>query len=198
VLDVWLWRVLAAALGTGDGRLAAAASAGVFAALYVFAVGMVFPLPYELPESFPAPSADIVWEGPPMQVPWLTVYLNRRWVVSVNPESVLTTAFLSVLVGLNAAAITYAQRHASCRLTRRTKLSMIGVLPAFFAFFSCCGSGFVFAALTASGAALSLIGVLQDFSRLFVAASLTVLAANLYLICRQVRGVASQRPAIFS
>jgi hypothetical protein len=107
----------------GDGRLAAAASAGVFAALYVFAVGMVFPLPYELPESFPAPSSDIVWEGPPMQVPWLTVYLNRRWVVSVNPESVLTTAFLSVLVGLNAAAVTYAQRHTSCRLTRRTKLS---------------------------------------------------------------------------
>ena len=195
---MWFLKFMAAALRTREGALAMTASAALFAALYVFAVGIVFPLPYDLPESFPTPSADIVWEGPPMQVPWLRVYLTRRWLFSINPESALTTAALSILVGLNTTTISYAQRHASCSLSASKKVSVLGVLPAFFAFFSCCGSGLVFAALTAAGAALSLIGVLQDFSRIFVAASLTVLAANLYLICRQAQGRAETKPPISS
>ncbi|MEM4269680.1 MAG: hypothetical protein QW223_06115, partial [Candidatus Caldarchaeum sp.] len=88
------------------------AAASAFAVVYVLAVGIIFPLPYDLPPTFPTPSADIVFDGPLGQAPWIKVYLNSRWVLSVNPEALTTLVVLTALVWLNTAALTYLNRHA--------------------------------------------------------------------------------------
>ncbi|MEM1943072.1 MAG: hypothetical protein QXO30_03000 [Candidatus Caldarchaeum sp.] len=161
------------------------AAASAFAVIYVLAVGIVFPLPYDLPPTFPTPSADVVLDGPLGQAPWITVYLNSRWVVSVNPEALTALVVLTTLVWLNTAALTYLSRHAACRPAKNIHLSWMAVVPAFFSFFSCCGTGVVSGLILASGASLSMLAFLQDYGRLFTALSAFTLTANLYMLYRK-------------
>ncbi|MEM1965728.1 MAG: hypothetical protein QW614_01090 [Candidatus Caldarchaeum sp.] len=185
VVFVGFGQFLRQALLAKQVRLASVAFSMSFAALYVLAVGIVFQLPYELPPSFHTPSADVVFDGPFMQVPWLTIYLDKRWVLSINPEALISLSALTALVALNVAAISYVRRNMSCKIAGNIHLSWGAAVPAMFSFFSCCGSGLVFSLLMASGAGLSLLTVLQDYGRFFTFVSALLLAANLYLVYRK-------------
>jgi len=171
------------------------AAASAFAVVYVLAVGIIFPLPYDLPPTFPTPSADIVFDGPLGQAPWIKVYLNSRWVLSVNPEALTTLVVLTALVWLNTAALTYLNRHAACRPAKNIHLSWMAVVPALFSFFSCCGTGVVYGLLLASGASLSMLAFLQDYGRLFTALSALTLAANLYMLYRKILLIKTSTPS---
>jgi len=168
-------------------------SAVFYALVYVLAVGMVFQLPYQLPPSFPTPSVDVVSDGSFGQTPLVRIFLNSRWVVSVNPESLISLTVLSSLFGLNVAVAFYLRMYGSCKAVRELHLSWAAAVPGLFSFFSCCGSGFVSTALIALGAGLS---VLQEFGKYFTFLSATVLSANLYTMYRKGDGAAKASSTI--
>ncbi|MEM1947637.1 MAG: hypothetical protein QXY84_02865 [Candidatus Caldarchaeum sp.] len=162
-------------------------SSSVFAVVYVFMVGIVFQLPYVLPETFPRLAHQIIFEGFSPQYPVLIVYFQRQWVFSINPEAAISLTTLSVLVGLNAAAIIHAQKHLTCRTSSKIHFSWMAVVLSFFSFFTCCGSGIVFTILLSAGAGLSVLGFLQEYGRLFTFLSAVLLVFNLYAIYREHR-----------
>ncbi|MDW8084603.1 MAG: hypothetical protein RMI49_05335 [Candidatus Caldarchaeum sp.] len=165
-------------------RTVSAVVSALFMVVYVLMIGIVFPLPYQLPESFPTPSVETVFDEPFGQYPMLVVYIDKRWVFSINPEAFTAVAGLTALVAFNTAAISYVKRHRICRANRRTHLSWMAVVPSFFSFFTCCGGGVVFSLLLSVGAGLSVLGFLQDYGRLFTMASAMLLTINLYLLYR--------------
>jgi len=120
-------------------RLWAALSATLFLVSYAFIIGVVSRSPYPLPPTLVTPSADLILDGPLGQVPWLVVYIDRYWVLSVSLEAGLTILALTALFGLNVGAMLYAQWYASCRCDKNAVASGFFVVPAFFAMFSCCG-----------------------------------------------------------
>lgn len=166
-------------------RIVSISFSGVFVILYVLMVGIVFPLPYMLPESFPALFVQTVFDEPFGQYPVLIVYVGRRWVFSINPEAITALAVLTTLVALNTVTLLHIRRYRVCRTTRNTHLSWAAVIPSFFSFFTCCGSGVVFSLLLSAGAGLSVLSFLQEFGRFFTGASVALLSANLYLLYRQ-------------
>lgn len=163
-------------------RVAAALVSVSFAATYSVMIGIVFRLPFDLPESFATPSAMTVLDGPFGQVPMLVVYLDRRWVFSINPEAFAALSVLTLLVGLNTASIFYLNNRKICPIQRNLHFTWAAAIPSFFSFFTCCGGGLVFSLLLSAGAGLSILGFLQDYGRIFTAFSSTLLATNLYLI----------------
>ncbi|MCS7133984.1 MAG: hypothetical protein NZ921_04210 [Candidatus Caldarchaeum sp.] len=158
---------------------------GVFVILYVLMVGIVFPLPYVLPESFPALFVQTVFDEPFGQYPMLIVYVARRWVFSINPEAITALSALTTLVALNTVTLLHVRRYRVCRITRNTHLSWAAVVPSFFSFFTCCGGGVVFSLLLSAGAGLSILSFLQEYGRFFTGASAALLSANLYLVYRE-------------
>ncbi|MCS6769952.1 MAG: hypothetical protein NZ570_05900 [Candidatus Caldarchaeum sp.] len=172
-------------LSSREVKVVSTFAAALFAAVYLLAVGIVFQLPYELPPSIPTPSADVVFDGPFGQVPWLTVYLSNRWVLSINPEALTSLAVLTALIWMNTAAAAYVSRYGACKPVKNIHVSWMAAVPALFSFFSCCGSGLVFSLLLASGASLSMLSFLQDYGRIFTALSALLLTLNLYMVSRR-------------
>lgn len=160
-------------------------SSTVFAVVYVFMVGIVFQLPYVLPETFPRLTFQIIYEGLSLQYPVFIVYFERQWVFSINPEAAISLTTLSFLVGLNTAAIVHSEKNRTCKTSRKIQVSWMAAIPSFFSFFTCCGSGIVFTILLSAEAGLSVLSFLQDFGRLFTLFSATLLAANTYIIYRE-------------
>ena len=147
-------------------------SSTLFALAYAFAIGMVFRNPVPVPEYITVPPQVIpVARGPISQVPWLVVYVDRYWTISVNLEVALSMLAISTLIGLNASALCYKSRRAACCISsKRTAVSVFAsALPAFFGFFSCCGGGLVFAVLLSAGVLPLVSGAMLTYGRLLVA-----------------------------
>jgi hypothetical protein len=161
-------------------------SSTLFALAYAFAIGMIFRNPVPVPEYITVPQVILVTRGPIGQVPWLVVYVDRYWTISVNLEAALSMLAISTLIGLNASALYYISRRAACcTSSKRTAVSIFtSALPAFFGFFSCCGGGLVFAVLLSAGVLPLVSGAMLTYGRLLVAASIALLWLNHYYLYR--------------
>jgi len=142
------------------------AGAVLFLIAYSFLIGMVFRLPVPLPPYKGTPSFDLILDGPIGQVPWLIVYLDRYWAVSINLEAGLTALLLSILFGLNIGLIIYSYRYASCRCGRNAALSFFSAIPSFFSLYTCCGGGLATAILFATVGGLG-TSILISYGRIF-------------------------------
>jgi hypothetical protein len=92
-------------------------SSTLFALAYAFAIGMIFRNPIPVPEYITVPQVILITRGPIGQVPWLVVYADRYWTISVNLEAALSMLAISTLIGLNASALYYISRRAACCLS---------------------------------------------------------------------------------
>ena len=161
-------------------KLYAVLSSVIFLILYAFGIGIIFQTPYPLPSTFPTPRYEVILEGPIGQVPWVIIYLNRNWIFSINLEAGVVAFVLSLLVGLNIASIVYHSKYGKyCGVGR--KFSLVGVLPSFFAMFSCCGSGLIFLILFTTGLGGLWSSILLPYSSLLVMFAIAILLLNLYL-----------------
>ncbi len=161
-------------------------SSVLFALAYAFAIGMVFRNPVPVPEYIAVPQVVLVTRGPIGQVPWLVVYVDRFWTVSVNLEAALSTIAISTLIGLNASALYFLSRRATCHIdSKRTAIPVFtSALPAFFGFFSCCGGGLVFAVLLSAGVLPLVSGAMLTYGRLLVVTSIALLWLSHYHLYR--------------
>jgi hypothetical protein len=174
----FLYRVL----GVRQCRLIAVSSSLVFLLIYALAVGMIFILPSPLPETIRTPLVQLILEGPLGQVPWLVIYLNRYWVLSVSLEAALAASTLTVLFGLNVGALLYAYRYAACRCLYNVNLGGLAVLPALFSVFACCGGGLMTTLLFTLGLSGFVTSILLPYGRVLAAVSASLLLANLVYI----------------
>nr|BAJ46873.1 hypothetical protein HGMM_F29F10C45 [Candidatus Caldarchaeum subterraneum]BAL55231.1 hypothetical protein HGMM_F25A04C17 [uncultured crenarchaeote] len=185
-----LWAFFREVWGDARARAAGAGAGLAYAVAYLFLVGIVFPLSFTLPPSFPIPSYEVV-EGQFPQFPILTIYISRGWALSINPEAFITLTVLTLLVSLNTAALIYLNRHGVCSLGKRLPASYAALLPSLFTFFSCCGGGVVSTLLLSTGAGLSALVFLQDYGRIFTLISAAMLTGNLVLLKRSYRSISS-------
>ncbi|MEM3032435.1 MAG: hypothetical protein QW756_07265, partial [Nitrososphaerota archaeon] len=176
---------LASILTTRGVRKTIIIGAVTFFVLYSFSIGMVFRLPTPLPPTINTPMFDIIVDGPIGQVPWLIVYLDRFWVMSVSLEAGLSAILLSALFGLNMGFFFWAYKYSSCRFNLNSAISAFSALPAFFSIFSCCGGGLVTTILFALGIGGVWSGILLPYGRILSAASALLLISNLVLIYRR-------------
>lgn len=84
----------------------------------------------------------------------------------------------SFLVGLNFALMFYSRKVArACRIKKTESKGLLGLLPAFFTSFSCCGGGFL--ALAIGPAAFSSLSI---YSNYMAPMTVAVLAAGTYFM----------------
>jgi len=159
----------------------------LFASAYAFAIGMIFRNPLPVPDYVTVPQALLITRGPIGQVPWLVVYVDRYWTISVSLEAALATLTISTLIGLNASALYYTSRRTACRVSsKRTAVPVFtSALPAFFGFFSCCGGGLMVTVLLSAGVLPLVSGAMLTYGRLLVVASIALLWLNHYYMYRR-------------
>ena len=175
-------------------RMLGVASSVSFAVAYAFAIGMVFRSALPIPAGMTVPRLEVITVGPIGLVPWVIIYLDRYWIVSVSLEAFLSWLALTTLVGLNASAIYYLRRNRlasgwCCSRAGGTLTTVASVLPAAFAVFACCGGGLVTVLLFSAGLLPLVAASMLYYGRLFVVASITALTLlQLWLYRSWLRG----------
>jgi hypothetical protein len=100
-------------------RMLGVAFSVLYAVVYAFANGMVFRSELPIPNTITLPQLEVLTVGPIGQVPWVIIYLDRYWIISVTLEAFLSWLALTALVGLNASALFYLRRNRlTCGLYR--------------------------------------------------------------------------------
>jgi hypothetical protein len=174
------YRVFLRAALDRKGRTMGVVSSIVFAVAYAFSIGMVYWSSIPIPDVITVPRLEVITAGPIGLVPWIVVYLDRYWVISVSLEAFLWWLTLTVLVGLNVSAFYYLRRDRlargwCCSRVGGTLATLASVLPASFAVFACCGGGVV-TLLLFSACLLPLVaGSMLYYGRLLSVASVCAL-----------------------
>jgi hypothetical protein len=132
-----------------------------FAVVYAFAIGMVFRSALPIPDWITVPQLEVITVGPIGLVPWVIIYLDRYWIVSVSLEAFLSWLALTVLW--------------CCSRAGGTLTTLASILPATFAVFGCCGGGLVTMMLLSAGLLPLVAGSMLYYGRLFVTASVAAL-----------------------
>jgi hypothetical protein len=171
---------LAAMFSDSRIRMLGLAVAVSFAVVYAFAIGMVFRSALPIPDWITVPRLEVITVGPIGLVPWVIIYLDRYWIVSVSLEAFLSWLVLTVLVGLDASALFYLRRNRlasgwCCSRAGGTLTTLASILPATFAVFGCCGGGLVTMMLLSAGLLPLVAGSMPYYGRLFIAASVAAL-----------------------
>jgi hypothetical protein len=161
-------------------RMLGVAFSVLYAVVYAFANGMVFRSELPIPNTITLPQLEVLTVGPIGQVPWVIIYLDRYWIISVTLEAFLSWLALTALVGLNASALFYLRRNRlACGLYRPSSILMslttlTTTLPAIV--LGCCGGGLVLMMLLSAGLLpLFALSILYYYARLFVVASIAAL-----------------------
>jgi hypothetical protein len=170
-------------------RILGAASSVSFAVAYAFAIGMVFRSTLPIPAGITVPRMEVITVGPMGQVPWIIVYLDRYWIVSVSLEAFLSWLALTALVGLDASALYYLRRNRSasgwcCSRVGGTLTTLASILPATLAVFGCCGGGLVTMMLLLTGLLPLVASSMLYYGRLLVVVSVSALILLQLLLYR--------------
>ncbi len=160
-------------------------SAIIFAAVYSAVIGVISRSQQPLPPEITTPSLDVITRGPIGQVPWIIVYLDRHWVVSVSLEAILAIIILSMLIGLNVSSLLFI--YSLRGLIGGFCLMGLSAIPSFFSIFSCCGGGLAMWVILATGLLPLFTSVILPLNKLFLLISISLLTLNLWILYRGYR-----------
>ncbi len=160
-------------------------SAILFAAVYSGVIGVVSRSQQPLPPEITTPSLDVITRGPIGQVPWIIVYLDRHWMISVNLEAILAIIVLSMLIGLNVSCLLFI--YSLRGLIGGFCLMGLSAIPSFFSIFSCCGGGIAMWVILATGLLPLFTSVILPLNKLFLLISVSLLTLNLWILYRGYR-----------
>ena len=172
-------------------RIPAIISAVVYAIFFMLFTGIITISTKPIPDSVPVPYFNILTRIQNLDsidyTLWIVAYPNRYTVFSMNIEAMLSLITLSSLIAISIALMLYARdlsKRYECDCKMKKK-GLVGIVPATFSVFSCCGGGLILALFGPS-----LLLTLQNIGSYLTLIGATLLIANILFTTNRIMSIA--------
>ncbi len=171
-------------------RVPALITAVIYSIFYMIFTGIITISSKPIPDEVPVPYFNIITRIQNLDsidyTFWIVAYPNRYTVFSMNIEAMLSLLALSLLIAISIALMLYARnlsKHYECNCNM-SKKGFVGIIPATFSVFSCCGGGLI---LTFFGPSLLL--TLQGIGSYLTIIGVIMLVSNILLTTNKIKSI---------
>ncbi|RMF28890.1 MAG: hypothetical protein D6752_06865 [Candidatus Nitrosothermus koennekii] len=171
-------------------RISAILSAILYSIFFMLFTGIITISNKPIPDEVPVPYLNIITRIQNLDsidyTFWIVAYPNRYTVFSMNIEAMLSLLALSSLLAISIALMLYSRnlsKHYECNC-HMNKKGLVGIIPATFSVFSCCGGGLILALFGPS-----LLLTLQGIGSYLTIIGIIMLVSNILLTTNKIKNI---------